>query len=180
MRTFYKSLAPGLLVGVITAMLIGTSSHAQAAGPVPPMPPIIQSDQILSGIVPDLPPGYMIIEGDIQVPIAEFQRRYRQWQDGVTAQAPGGTYETEFWPNGVVLYEFDPNVTAANQTRMQTAMQQWQNVSNVLFAQCPNNSCSGDYVHIQNAVGNSSSVGRQGGEQNINITSLGFDHHHGP
>lgn len=155
-----------LVVALALGLLVGTRP-AGAAGAAPPLPP----DRILTGVVPGLPPGYMIVEGDIQVPIAEFERRYRQWQDGVSAQAPEGTYETNFWPNGQVPYEFNANVSGANRTAMQVAMQQWQNVAAVQFTQCASNSCSGDFLHIQNSTVNNSGVGRRGGRQVVNIVS---------
>ncbi len=164
MRIAYKFLALFIWFGAMTILLMAMSGRAQAAAPLPP-------NRILTGIVPDLPPGYMIVEGDIQVPITEFQRRYRQWQAGVSAQAPDGTYQTNFWPNSQIPYEFDANVSAANRTAMQGAMQQWQNVAAVQFNQCAGNSCSGDFIHIQSSTVNNSAVGRRGGRQVINIVS---------
>ena len=41
----------------------------------------------------DIPDGYMIVEGDIQVPIGLMP------------------WSTDFWPGGSVVYEFDNNVT---------------------------------------------------------------------
>lgn len=157
------ALALGLLLGMRPAAAAPLWPQLLA----PPLPP----DRILTGIVPGLPPGIMIIEGDIQVRIAEFERRYRQWQDGAGAQSPEGTYETNFWPNGQVPYEFNANVNNAGRAAMQTAMQQWQNIAGVQFNQCASNSCSGDFVHIQSATVNNSAVGRQGGRQVINIVS---------
>lgn len=152
----------------------GTGLNASATSPaqiVPAAP--IPPEQMLSGVVPGLPPGYMIVEGDIQVPIAEFESRYRESQAAIQEQTPAGTFENRPWPNGSVPYEFDANVTAANQSAMQTAMQQWQDVSGVRFNQCANNACTGDYIHIQSSVGNNSAIGRRGGRQVINIISWG-------
>lgn len=177
-------VAVALLTALLGLTSLSTSGRAQDDTPptppsesrpgsdsakIPPIPP----DQILTGIVPDLPSGYMIIEGDIQVPIAEFQRRYEQCESGVAAQSPEGTYQTNFWPNSQVPYEFDANVSSANRVAMQTAMQQWQNVSAVQFNQCTSNSCGGDFIHIQSSTVNSSAVGRLGGRQVINIVSWG-------
>lgn len=166
MRIVQRLLVLLLFCGAMTILLSTTSGRAYAAAPVPP-------DRTLTGIVPDLPPGYMIVEGDIQVPIVEFQRRYRAWQAGASAQAPEGTYQRNFWPNGQIPYEFNANVSAANRAAMQTAMQQWQNAAAVQFNQCASNSCSGDFIHIQSSTVNNSAVGRRGGRQVINIVSWG-------
>ena len=179
----HTSLVSGLAAKLMASVLIGgillTSLPAFAQGPaistqalaqvIPPLP--IAPDQVLSGVIPGLPDGYMIIEGDIQVPITEFERRYQASQGFAQDSAPEGTYETNLWPNGNVPYEFDANVTTANRAAMQTAMQQWQNAAKVQFTQCANNTCSGDFVHIQNNTVNNSAVGRRGGQQNINIVS---------
>jgi hypothetical protein len=108
-----------------------------------------------------IPEGYTIIEGDILV------------RTGLYLAAAG----TQLWPNGIVPYEFNVNVTAANQTAMRNAMAQWERVVNVRFVQCPGNTCPGnqtDYVHIQDSTANNSPVGKQGGQQVINIVSWGF------
>ena len=173
-----RALALVMLLGTGLAFL---PAHALATAPPPPLPspdisqsPPVPPQQVLSGVVPDLPEGYMIVEGDIQVPIAEFQRRYMLEQGRTGEAGPAGTYSTNFWPNGVVPYEFDGNVTSANRTAMQTAMTQWENVSGTDFQQCASNSCSGAYVHIQDSIMNSSAVGRQGGRQDLNIVDWGF------
>ena len=55
----------------------------------------------------------------------------------------------------------------------------WEDVAAVDFAQCTNNTCSGDFVHIQSGAGNNSAIGRAGGQQIINIIS--WQHaFHGP
>jgi len=105
-----------------------------------------------------IPEGYTIIEGDILV------------RTGLYLAASG----TQLWPNGTVPFEFDANVTVANQTAMRNAMAQWERVANVRFVQCPGNTCPGnqtDYVHIQDSAANNSPVGMQGGQQVINIVS---------
>ncbi|HNX49531.1 MAG TPA: M12 family metallopeptidase [Thermoanaerobaculaceae bacterium] len=108
-----------------------------------------------STVPSDIPEGYTIIEGDIQVPLAFLHLR-----------APNSVWATNFWTNGVVPYEFDANVTAAHRTAMITAMGDWEAAANVDFR-----ARSGDanYVHIQASTGNNSAVGMQGGMQIINI-----------
>jgi Astacin (Peptidase family M12A) len=105
---------------------------------------------------PEVPPGFMLVGGDILMPTTVKPPSKSAFSPDPNA----------YWPNGTVPYEFDANVTAANQSAMLTAMAQWQNVANVHFV--PRNGQT-DYVHIQNSTGNNSQVGRVGGEQIINI-----------
>jgi len=106
----------------------------------------------------DIPPGCILIEGDILVP-----------EDFFTVRA---AYQTNLWTNKDVFYEFDANVTAGNRTLMQLAMQEWEDVSDVDFIQCPSNTCAGNqanFLHIQDSTRNSSFVGMVGGQQIVNI-----------
>ncbi len=131
---------------------------------VPAMSP--EPDQILSGIIPGLPPDTMLVEGDILIRVADFPLRYPSIH---ASHAPEGTYQTNGWPGGQVPYEFNANVTQANRAFMETAMSWWEDVAGVDFVQCANNLCTGDHLHIQNSNVNTSFVGRQGGEQIVNI-----------
>ena len=79
-----------------------------------------------------IPKGYMIIEGDIVVPLDFYEQE--------------ATYATNLWPGGILPYVFDANVTAQNQARMLQAMAEWETVANVDFR--PRNDES-DYLHIQ-------------------------------
>jgi hypothetical protein len=140
---------------------------AQAPSPQPtstptplmtPLPASIQSKT-------DIPTGYTLIEGDILVRTSALQPDIAR---------PNGTslppQSTQLWPNGVVPYEFDTNVNATNRPLMQAAMAEWEAVANVHFQL---RSTEGDYIHIQDGSGNNSMVGRQGGQQIINIISWG-------
>ncbi len=116
---------------------------------------------------------YVIIEGDIQVS-RDFYQRLQEAQRSPNA-API-RYEGKLWPNGVVPFEFDSNVSADNRTRMIDAMAVLEAVANVDFRQCGNNDCDGNYVHIQDSDSNNSHVGMKGtgifdwsGGQDINI-----------
>lgn len=102
---------------------------------------------------PDLPPGYVLIEGDIIVS--------KNW-----CQEAG--YSTNLWPGGIVPYEFDVNVTLANQQQALRAMMEWMNVANVTFVV---RTTEPDYLHIQDSTANNSYVGPQGGLQIVNIVS---------
>lgn len=136
-----------------------------------------QSDKQTEENILGIPPGYTIIEGDIQMPkiVADALRR------GVTGPE-AGIRTTQLWPNGVIPFEFDANcgagsttcVSAPNQTAMLNAMAVLEAVANIDFRQCNSNACNGNYVHVQaNPTSNNSPVGVQGGRQIINIVSWG-------
>lgn len=98
-----------------------------------------------------LPKGYVLIEGDILVP--EISTR--------------GLYTVKWWPNGVVPYEFDGNVSTANRALAVVAMSDWEATATLFFQ--PRNGES-NYIHIQDhESANNSMVGMIGGEQIINI-----------
>jgi hypothetical protein len=156
-----------------------------------------QTDRQTEGSIPGVPPGYTIIEGDIQVPVALIN--LLQQKEPLEA-----TFNTQLWPNGIIPFQFETTcaatstctnapmsgcVLAANQMVMINAMAVLQMVANVNFQQCANNNCSGNYVHIRDSTNdtkvdsgntckdisrNNSPVGMQGGKQVINIVSWGF------
>ncbi len=177
---FWLMLAGGVVFALAAlALAFGTRpGYAQQAVHEPPFiptpPPTVpasppQPDRILSGVIPGLPDGLMLVEGDILIKTGDFARRYN-FSNG---NAPDGTYEVNTWPNGIMPYEFDANVSATNRTLMQAAMQWWEDVAGVTFLQCSSNTCYGDFVHIQNGSGNNSQIGLVGGEQFINILDWG-------
>ena len=113
--------------------------------------------------IPGVPSDRMLIEGDMLVPLDYYERR----QPG---NAPHAFYRSNLWPGGVVPYRFDANVATVSQTRMITAMQQWQAESNVQFQPC--NPCSGAFVTIRhNLTSNFADIGRTGSEQFVNINA---------
>ena len=105
-------------------------------------------------VVPEIPPGYMIIEGDIIVPV-DF------WEGDAS-------YDTSLWPGGDVPYQFDTNVTTQNQNRAIAAMAIWEAVANVNFRPRSGETA---FIHIQNATVNSSHVGRSGFRQVLNMNN---------
>ena len=180
-RLLFLLASVTVLTIIVLALFINTRpSYAQQPVPSGPMsmptppatvePEPAQPDRILSGVVPGLPANTMLVEGDIVIQITDFDRRYAI--DPVT-NGPLGTYEVNSWPNGLVPYEFDANVSATNRANMRAAMQWWVDEAAVNFAQCSSNICIGDFVHIQSGSGNNSAIGRQGGQQVINIISWG-------
>ncbi len=127
---------------------------------------VLLSHLLLTGIATaqgpsdDIPDGYILIEGDIIVPENFFD------SGGIGPAAAFG--DTAFWPNGIVPYEFNANVTVVNQTFMISAMLEWENIANVDFR--PRNG-EANFIHIQNSTANNSFVGMIGGQQIINIVS---------
>lgn len=85
-------------------------------------------------------------------------------------------YATNFWPNGVVPFEFDANVSAQNQLRTIDAIAEWSDVAAISFE--PYNPAIHGFNRIRvrdssndQSPGNSSLVGMVGGQQVINIVS---------
>ena len=78
-----------------------------------------------------------------------------------------GTWESNLWPNGIIPFEFDANVSMANQNAMLAAMNELEAVCNVRFVV---RNGEDPWVHIQDSTGNNSPVGWPGSDQNtINI-----------
>lgn len=127
------------------ALIWSSAVMAQASGGDPP------------SSVEDIPEGYFLFEGDILLPLDYFAQR--------------GTYGTSLWPGGIVPFQFDGGVTPQNQQNMLNAMAAWEAVANVDFV--PRNG-EANFLHIQNAAGNSSEgIGMAGGQHDIKIASWG-------
>ncbi len=125
-----------------------------------------------------LPPGVRIIDGDMIFPLS--------FDPDVD-----GFFQINQWAGGVVPYNTDStSLTSADIANAVAAMQSWAAVANVTFIARTNQA---DYIHFQdNGSGNNSSIGHQGGVQNVNFTSgqsqwivaheighaLGFLHEH--
>lgn len=77
-----------------------------------------------------------------------------------------GAHAANLWPNAVVHYDFDENVTPEQQQQALTAMEALSSVSGLAFVA---RSEEPDYIHIQDSDTNSSFVGRLGGRQDVNI-----------
>lgn len=79
-----------------------------------------------------------------------------------------GLWNANLWPGGIVPYQIDAAVTSQNATRLRDAMDELQSVANVTFVVRNGQTA---FLHVQNGGGNSSSVGRIGGQQNVNLVS---------
>ncbi|MFM9994239.1 MAG: M12 family metallopeptidase [Phycisphaerales bacterium] len=117
----------------------------------------------------DLTPGYVLIEGDIQVPLAQYMAVLA----GTPPEAIFG--DATFWPGGVVPYDFVTSgggaVSAANQAAAVAAMNTIRTHADVGFR--PATGADPNRIRFQNSGFNNSPVGVQGGVQIINITSWG-------
>jgi hypothetical protein len=71
-----------------------------------------------------------------------------------------------YWPNGIVPYDFDGDVTQAHRDAIIEAMHVWEGVANVHFR--PYHFGDTDWIHIQNSDGNNSPIGRGPGMR-VNI-----------
>lgn len=105
-------------------------------------------------LINGIPLGLKVVDGDIVVPDSF---------DGQTA----ATYATNTWPNGVIPYEFDANVSMANANAMLVAMKWWEDVAAVDFI--PRTIEPFNYIHIQANTFNNSGVGLRPIGQVVNI-----------
>ncbi len=98
---------------------------------------------------------YSVIDGDILV---------------LADSNVAATYSTEneYWPGGVVYFEFDDNVSDTRCTAMREAMDEWMAVAGVVFVPRYDES---NFVHIYHSDVNASYVGVEGGRQDVYIVS---------
>ncbi len=156
--------------GVLVALVAfgGTPSadgqQAQSAADQIPVP--------TTAFLPDLTPGYVLTEGDIQVPYAQYAA---ELDGGAQTDATYGT--VAFWPGGVVPYEFETagtgTVTAANQTAAINAMNAIAARAGVTFRAAV--AADTSRIRFQNSTFNNSPLGRQGGVQIINMFNWNFE-----
>ena len=104
----------------------------------------------------DIPAGWKLVEGDILVPDIPLQTIFLKY-----------IYRGQYWPAGVVPYQFAPNVSPNNQALARSAMQEWEKVANVYFVE---RNQEEDFLYIQSHSRiNSSNIGNIGGKQTVNI-----------
>jgi hypothetical protein len=125
------------------------------------------AEQVIAGEMPDVPPGMMLVEGDILIDIEDYPLRYPDPASDV--YTPQGAYQTNFWIDNGVPVEFDANVTAVNRNYARLAMKWWEDTTGIDFVECAGQNCSAivnDWVHITASTStNSSPVGMKGGKQ---------------
>lgn len=113
--------------------------------------------------------GQAMFEGDIVLGSVE-QMQSRETQP--TALRSIGITGSQFrWPNATIPYEIDSALP--NQSRVTDAIAYWQAHTSIRFVQrtSANQSQYPDFVRFVSGGGCSSSVGRQGGQQNITLGS---------
>jgi astacin (peptidase family M12A) len=76
------------------------------------------------------------------------------------------TLSAMYWPDGIVPYDFDGDVTSAHQSAIVQAMHVWEGVANVHFR--PYHFGDTDWIHIQNSDANDTPIGRGPGMR-VNI-----------
>jgi hypothetical protein len=77
-----------------------------------------------------------------------------------------GAVVPDTWPGGIVPYQFESDVSGTNQNRVRNAMDMLEDISGVTFTPRANESA---YLNIGAFGGNWSSVGRNGGQQDLSI-----------
>ena len=80
--------------------------------PTPLRPVRAQAEPPITAQFPGLPPGYTLIEGDIQIPIEQVKAL--RAQKPFTPAAPQSTFENRLWPNGIIPYRFETACAATS------------------------------------------------------------------
>lgn len=132
----------------------------------PEVDPAVAWEGMADGVQPDdLTPGYMIIDGDIQIRIEEWEAMMNN--EG----GPRAVFGTVNYWGSTVPYDFAGNVNATNQQAAIAAMNAISALAGITFrakiASDPN------WIRFNASTFNNSPVGRQGGQQIINIVSWG-------
>ncbi|MCR8854910.1 M12 family metallopeptidase, partial [Lysinibacillus fusiformis] len=102
--------------------------------------------------------GLAIFEGDIILGTVE------ETENPSLARGIGITGNQYRWPNGIIPYKIDPNLT--NQQRVTDAISHWENHTIIKFVQ---QTTETSYVTFRPSDVCSSSIGMRGGEQFINL-----------
>ncbi len=119
--------------------------------------------------LPDLTPGYVVIEGDIQIRLDQ----YLAMMNGQDSTFGGVSY----WSSGIVPYDFVTSgggaVSGPNQAAAISAMNAIGSRAGVTFR--PATGSDVNRIRWQNSAFNNSPVGLQGGTQIINIFNWNFE-----
>lgn len=138
--------------------------------------PVVWDKDVLvpvSPFQPDLTPGYVLIEGDIQIPLDKYKALFKSDIKG--GFLPSATYGPAiFWAGNTVPYDFVTTgvgtVSAANQTLAINAMNSIATRAGITFR--PAVAGDANRIRFQNSSFNNSPVGVQSTQpQIINITS---------
>jgi hypothetical protein len=159
-----------LLLLLILLAVTGTISAQVAAQSAASAKDLSFAD---SPLQPDLTPGYVLVEGDIQIPMARYDEMVNPGPH--TMATYGGV---NYWPGNVVPYDFvtgtgtAADVSVANQSAATNAMTNIAARVGVIFRLAV--SSDANRIRFQNSSFNNSPVGMQSGTQIINIASWGL------
>jgi hypothetical protein len=131
-------------------------------GRAPVDPSVALEGMSSQALLNDLTPGYVIIEGDIQVRLDEYLAHLEDPSRAVFGSV-------NFWP-GQVPFEFAGNVNMTQQQAAIAAMNAISARTGVVFVPWQGEP---DWIRFNASTFNNSPVGRQGFMQIINITSWG-------
>jgi len=124
--------------------------------------------------------GYAILEGDI---ILGTLKEVESWAKKNTKSDPKGvqsiiiTGSSFRWENNIIPYELSPDLPQGTMNDIEEAIQHWEQYTEVTFIERTNLNAGNypDYVHFIDSTGCSSSVGRIGGMQELNLAeNCGF------
>ncbi len=155
----FRAAANLALALIVSCWACAITSHAQTT-PEKTTPGQSTSGQTdLFKPKQNITPGFKIVSGDIQVPLKS---------------TPEANFERNLWPNGIVFYEFDTNVTQANRDAAVAAMREWTPGNSLVFREGRGSlGLFSVYIHIQNSTGNNSALGMIPGGQILNMSSWG-------
>ena len=91
----------------------------------------------------------------------------------IPAGVARATYMPSTWTNGIIPYQWDANVSAADRQSMIVSMNNWEAIANLDFR--PRNG-EANFVHIEESTTgrNRADAGMQGGEQSVEIGAGNF------
>ncbi len=104
--------------------------------------------------------GEAIFEGDIVLPLSQ------EVASEVRPAGAGRTTATYRWPDNTIPFVIDSGLT--NQARVTDAIAHWEANTSFRFVE---RTTEADYIRFRTSTGCSSSIGRQGGVQNINLAT---------
>ncbi len=108
--------------------------------------------------------GTYVLGGDMIIPESQILFVEPPEAEFLKTESVGRTAGR--WPNNTVYYTVNSNLP--NQSRVTDAIAEWESKTNLTFVQRTNQS---DYIEFRSGSGCSSSVGRVGGRQYINLAS---------
>ena len=115
--------------------------------------------------------GEAIVEGDIILHVDEHGHAAfdRQLLEGGTAgleKSTGRTWNGRQWPGGIVPYEVDSGLSSQKVGWINDAIDEWESLTSIRLVP---RSGEADYLYFSTHDSCSSSIGRQGGKQNIKV-----------